>query len=59
MKSGIEIVEMWLKEFHYADLPCPSKEFLVEAIEAGLNEAYREGQKANEKYRVREDGQII
>lgn len=56
MKSGKEIIEMWLKEFHYAELECASKKFIVEAIEAGFREAYEEGKKANEKHRVREDG---
>jgi hypothetical protein len=43
MKSGIAIVEMWMREFHF-ELPCEAKRFLVEAIEAGLQEAYQDGQ---------------
>ena len=58
MKSGIEIVGIWEKEFHL-EIECNMRHFLIEAIEAGLNEAYEEGKKAYEKHRLREDGEKI
>lgn len=51
MKSGKEIVEMWLKEFRF-ELGCTAKDFLIEAIEHGLMEAYKEGQQAHEEQRL-------
>lgn len=53
MKSGKEIIALWEKEFKIADLPCVMRQFLIEAIEAGLMEAYREGQNS-EEHRLRE-----